>query len=236
MTAREILLRCQDAARTFGRGPAAVVAVHGATCQVRTGDRIAITGPSGSGKSTLLHLMAALEVPTSGQVSWPGLTDGLLTRQVGVVFQGPSLIPALDMAENAALPLVLAGVPEVRAHSRALESLALVGAAGLASKLPEEVSGGQAQRVAIARVLALRPRLVLADEPTGQLDQATGQHIIDVLLRAADEIGTALVVTTHDPTVAQRLDEQWSMHEGRLLPGPDPRERSVAATSQGDTP
>ncbi|MFF1688358.1 MULTISPECIES: ABC transporter ATP-binding protein [unclassified Streptomyces] len=218
----QVLVRCEDAARTYGSGPAAVVAVHGATFQVRAGDRIAITGPSGSGKSTLVHLMAALEEPTAGRVSRPGLSEGPASGQIGVVFQGPSLIPALDVAENTALPLVLTGVPEAEAERRAMVALDLVAAADLADKLPEELSGGQAQRVAIARVLALRPRLVLADEPTGQLDRATGQHIIGVLMSVADEIGAALVVTTHDPTVAQRLREQWEMHEGRLQPVPGP--------------
>jgi putative ABC transport system ATP-binding protein len=232
MTGREVLVSCADAARTYGRGPAAVVAVHGATCEVLTGDRIAITGPSGSGKSTLLHLMAGLEQPTSGKVDWPGLAEGPRAQRIGVVFQGPSLIPALDVAENAALPLVLSGLPEEQARHRALESLLLVGAGGLDAKLPEELSGGQAQRVAIARVLALRPRLILADEPTGQLDSTTGQHVIDVLLAAADGIGAALVVTTHDPTVAGRLGLQWAMHEGRLLPAPDRRERSAAQAHQ----
>ncbi|MEV8424553.1 ABC transporter ATP-binding protein [Streptomyces niveus] len=236
MTTPDVLVRCQNAARTFGRGSAAVVAVHGADCEVHAGDRIAITGPSGSGKSTLLHLMAALERPTTGTVSWPGLPDGPVAAQVGVVFQGPSLVPALDVAENAALPLVLAGVPENRARRRALESLALVAAADLATKLPEELSGGQAQRVAVARVLALAPRLVLADEPTGQLDRTTGQHIVDVLLDAADTIGAALVVTTHDPAVADRLAVRWAMHEGRLHAASDPPRRSQAAVSRGETP
>lgn len=235
MKPQEVLVDCQDAARTYGRALAAVVAVHGATCQVRAGDRIAITGPSGSGKSTLLHLMAALEQPTTGQVSWPGLAERPMAAQVGVVFQGPSLIPALDVAENTALPLVLAGVPDERARRRALDCLALVASDGLAGKLPEELSGGQAQRVAVARVLALRPRLILADEPTGQLDSATGRHIIDVLLAAADEIGAALVVTTHDPAVAQRLDQRWAMHEGRLHPPPEPHRRPAAAAPQGET-
>ncbi|MER5959891.1 ATP-binding cassette domain-containing protein [Streptomyces longhuiensis] len=236
VVAGEVLVRCEDAARTYGSGPTAVVAVHGATCQVRSGDRIAITGPSGSGKSTLVHLMAALEEPTAGRVSRPGLTEGRMTGQVGVVFQGPSLIPALDVAENTALPLVLAKIPGAEAEIRAMDALALVAAADLARKLPEELSGGQAQRVAIARVLALRPRLVLADEPTGQLDRATGQHIIDVLISVADEIGAALVVTTHDPTVAQRLTEQWEMHEGRLQPVPAPSPRTGATAHRKDTP
>jgi putative ABC transport system ATP-binding protein len=238
MTTGEVLLRCEEAARTYGRGPTAVVAVHGASCEVRAGDKIAVTGPSGSGKSTLLHLMAGLELPTAGRVGWPGLGQGPLAGKVGVVFQGPSLVPALDVAENAALPLVLAGTPEDLARERALDALDLVGAADLVNKLPEELSGGQAQRVAVARVVALGPRLVLADEPTGQLDRATGRHIIDVLLGAADEIGAALVVTTHDPTVAERLDERWAMHEGRLVPAGsvDPAVPSAdAAHARGGT-
>lgn len=218
----EVLVRCRGAARTYGAGAAAVVAVHGATCEVRGGDRIAITGPSGSGKSTLLHLMAALEDPTAGHVAWPGLTRGPVPDEVGVVFQGPSLIPALNVVENAALPLVLAGHAQEASRRRALDCLALVTAADLAERLPEELSGGQAQRVAVARVLAAGPRLILADEPTGQLDRATGRHVVDVLLAAADALGAGLVVTTHDPTVAARLTERWTMHDGRLRTGTDP--------------
>ncbi|MFJ7244316.1 ABC transporter ATP-binding protein [Kitasatospora sp. NPDC098652] len=201
--------------------------MHGTSCRVHAGDRIAITGPSGSGKSTLLHLMAGLEQPTRGRVTWPHLPGGAsdLAREIGVVFQGPSLIPALDVAENTQLPLDLAGLPQAQARARAEAALARVGVTDLARKLPEELSGGQAQRVAIARVLALRPSLILADEPTGQLDQATGQHVIDVLLAAAHDTGAALVVTTHDEAVAARLPIRWRMHDGRLLdtdPPPTP--------------
>ncbi|MFE6847627.1 ATP-binding cassette domain-containing protein [Streptomyces sp. NPDC057686] len=236
MTSPDVLVRCQGAARTYGAGAAAVVAVHGATCEVRTGDRIAVTGPSGSGKSTLLHLMAALEEPTTGRVTWPGLVRGPVPVQVGVVFQGPSLIPALDVVENTALPLVLAGHPQESARRRALDALALVAATGLADKLPEELSGGQAQRVAVARVLAAAPRLILADEPTGQLDRTTGRHVVDVLLATADALGAALVVTTHDPTVARRLTEQWSMHDGRLRTGPNPPRDAPMDASEGTRP
>ncbi|MGG8406471.1 ABC transporter ATP-binding protein [Streptomyces sp. 12297] len=231
-----VLVRCQGAARTYGAGAAAVVAVHGATCEVRTGDRIAITGPSGSGKSTLLHLLAALEQPTTGQVTWPGLARGPVPDQVGVVFQGPSLIPALNVVENTALPLVLAGHREESARRRALDALALVVATGLADKLPEELSGGQAQRVAVARVLAAAPRLILADEPTGQLDRATGRHVVDVLLATADTLGAALVITTHDPTVARRLTQQWSMHDGRLRTSTHPPPDEPTAASEGTKP
>ncbi|MFF3559569.1 ABC transporter ATP-binding protein [Streptomyces sp. NPDC002574] len=225
----DVLVRCRDAALTFGRGPTAVVAVHGASCEVRAGDRIAVTGPSGSGKSTVLHLMAGLERVTQGEVTWPALT-GRVASHIGVVFQGPSLIPALNVAENTALPLVLAGVPESQATQQALAALGHVDAADLRHKVPDELSGGQSQRVAVARVLAMRPRLVLADEPTGQLDRATGQHVMDVLLAAVDDLGAALLVTTHDPSIARRLDQQWSMSDGRLTPAPRSTPRATGPT------
>lgn len=215
---QEPLVVAREASRVFGTGPAAVVAVHGTNCVVEDGARIAIAGPSGSGKSTLLHLLAGLEQPTAGTLTWPALAESGSERafQIGVVFQSPSLIPALDVAENVALPLVLAGVSEGESRLWAGEALQMVGVSDLASKLPEELSGGQAQRVVVARVLAQRPRLVLADEPTGQLDRVTGQHLIDVLLSTADHIGAALVVSTHDRTVADRMDTHWLMHDGRL--------------------
>jgi ABC-type lipoprotein export system ATPase subunit len=213
----EPLVACDEVARTFGTGPAAVVAVHGTSCSVHSGARIAIAGPSGSGKSTLLHLLAGLELPTHGSVYWPGLGEGeQRARDIGVVFQSPSLIPALDVGENTALPLVIAGVEEPVRSERVAEALALVGVEALAAKLPDEISGGQAQRVAVARVLAQRPRLLLADEPTGQLDHAAGQRLMDALLAATDHLEAALVVTTHDSAVLDRLETRWRMHEGRL--------------------
>ncbi len=213
------VVACDHVARTFGRGERAVVAVHGTTCDVLPGSRTAIVGPSGSGKSTLLHIMSGLEQPTAGAASWPALAPGseARARQIGVVFQSPSLVPALTVAENAALPLVLTGTPEAETQERVRHALELVDLGKLADQLPEELSGGQAQRVAVARVLAQRPQLILADEPTGQLDRASGRHLIDVLLATADQIGAALVVTSHDLDVADRLDLRWTMHEGRLL-------------------
>jgi ABC-type lipoprotein export system ATPase subunit len=213
------LIRCNDASRTFGHGDQAVVAVHGCTCEVEPGARIAITGSSGSGKSTLLHLMAGLEVPTGGAVEWPELGDSAVgrARDIAVVFQGPSLLPALTVAENVALAAVLTGTDESEADQRADVAMQTVGVGALAGQLADTLSGGQAQRVAIARALALRPRLVLADEPTGQLDAETGGHVLDVLLAAVDETGAALVVTTHDPAVSARLGEHWQMNDGRLV-------------------
>ncbi|MCY7340998.1 MAG: ATP-binding cassette domain-containing protein, partial [Pseudonocardia sp.] len=130
----ELLVECVAAARTYGRGPAAVVAVHGAHCAVRRGDRIALTGSSGSGKSTLLHLLSGLENPTAGLVSWPAWPGSPVGRPgvVGVVFQGPSLLPALDVTENVALPLLLAGVPDAAAPQQAASALARLGIGGRA--------------------------------------------------------------------------------------------------------
>jgi ABC-type lipoprotein export system ATPase subunit len=213
----DALAICDEVSRVFGSGPGAVVAVHGTSCIIESDARVAIIGSSGSGKSTLLHLIAGLEQPTAGSVTWPGLPPAPdRAFQIGVVFQSPSLVPALTVAENTALPLVLAGTPDGESQTQATEALAAVGLDDLAGKLPEDLSGGQGQRVAVARVLAQRPRLVLADEPTGQVDRATGQHLIDVLLTTATRIGAALIVSTHDPAVADRLDTPWYMYEGRL--------------------
>lgn len=214
----EPLIRLCGVARTFGQGPAAVVAVHGVSCEVGQGQRIVLTGSSGSGKSTLLHLMAGLDQQTSGTITWPGLGDKARLRPgpVAVVFQGPSLLAPLDVTENVALPLLLAGAKATDARRAAHDALELLGLGDLAGRLPEELSGGQAQRVAVARALAGRPRLLLADEPTGQLDHANGTIVVDVLLHAATEAGAALVLTTHDASVARRLPEQWHMADGTL--------------------
>jgi ABC-type lipoprotein export system ATPase subunit len=222
------LVSCRDVSRTYGSGPNAVVAVHGASCEIWPGDRIAVVGSSGSGKSTLLHLLAGLEPVITGSVTWPAQpaevsftpSAGPSTTppggSVGVVFQGPSLIPALDVTENVALPLVLAGTEERAAAARAVAALDLLGVGDLGAKLPEELSGGQAQRVAVARVLAARPRLILADEPTGQLDRASAAHVVHVLIAAADELGAALLISTHDPAIAGRMAQQWPMRSGRV--------------------
>jgi ABC-type lipoprotein export system ATPase subunit len=218
MSARRPLVRCDGVARTYGGGPTAIVALEPVDCEVGEGERIAVVGPSGSGKSTLLHLMAGLDQPTLGRVSWPaiGASEALRPGPVAVVFQGSSLLPPLTVAENVAMPLVLSGLRHADAHERAIAALRLVGLLDVRDKLPEEISGGQAQRAAVARALAGRPRLILADEPTGQLDGETGAHVVDVLLESADHAGAALVVATHDPLVADRLDVRWTMRNGHL--------------------
>ncbi len=216
----ETLVRCEDVARTYGSGQTATVALHGTTCTVPAGAQIAITGPSGSGKSTLLHLMAGLDEPTVGTVSWPaiGTRDALRPGPLAMVFQGPSLLPPLTVLENVALPLQLEGIRELDARAAAREALARLDLEQLSDKLPEELSGGQAQRVAVARVLAGSPRLILADEPTGQLDRRNADAVVDTLLRVSADHGAALVVATHDPLVAERFSARWSVADGRLSP------------------
>lgn len=218
MTPSEPLVTCQDLGRTFGRGDLAVVAVHGATCSIGTTDRIALVGPSGSGKSTLLHCLAGLDEPSSGTISWPLFGDDARHRRTAIrmVFQDPSLIPTLDALENVALALVLTGTPDDEARRRAHLALERLALDDLASKLPEELSGGQAQRVGVARALVSEPRLLMADEPTGQLDHDAAMLVIDSLLETATHTGCGLLVSTHDPDISSRLDRSWSMVDGRL--------------------
>ncbi len=218
MSPSDPLVACEGAGRTYGTGATATVALQATDCVVRTGDRVALVGPSGSGKSTLLHLMAGLDRPTVGRVSWPAIggPGALRPGPVAVIFQGPSLLPPLTVEENVALPLILGGMVDQEAHRAATITLDLLELLDLRDKLPEEISGGQAQRVAVARALAGEPTLILADEPTGQLDRTNGAAVVDVLLAAAEHAGAALVVATHDPTVAERLPEVWELHSGRM--------------------
>ena len=215
----DVLVRADGVGRRFGPTDQGVAAVSGASFSVRTGDRVVLIGPSGSGKSTLLHLMAGLDVPTAGTIEWPALGHRSLLRPglVAMAFQGPSLMPPLTVAENVALPLILAGCREDDARGQALEMIELFGLSEVGEKLPEELSGGQLQRAALARALVGRPRLVLADEPTGQQDQATAARVIELVLRRVRSIDAALVVATHDPAVAARIPIRWQMRDGDLV-------------------
>ena len=207
----------EDLARTFGTGPQAVVAVHDASGSIQADDRIALVGRSGSGKSTLLWLLAGLDAPTRGLISWPALGqpkgDPFL---VGTVFQAPSLVPTLTAAENVALPLVLHDMANRDARATALAALDLVGMTAVAGQLPDELSGGQAQRVAVARVLATRPPLILADEPTGRIDHDAAREVIEALRATADEVGAGLVVASHDPRVYEEFPQRWRISDGRV--------------------
>lgn len=213
------LVVLHGAARTFGSGSAARVALRETTCEIPAGARIALMGPSGSGKSTLLHLMAGLDKPTVGSVEWPGIGSlaELRPGPVALVFQGPSLLGDLSILENVALPLAFGGTRDRDAKNAAMRALEHLEVADLADKLPEEISGGQAQRVAICRALAGKPRLILADEPTGQLDRQIGDQVVATLIAAADHAGAGLVVSTHDPSIAARFPTRWQLADGQLL-------------------
>jgi ABC-type lipoprotein export system ATPase subunit len=214
----DVLVRAAGLCRQFGYGPGAVVAVACASFEVRQGDRIALTGPSGSGKTSLLHLIAALDQPSGGVIEWPALgrPEDLRPGPVAIAFQGPSLLPPLTVAENVALPVLLAGGTEADATDAAGRLIERLGLSDVAAKLPEEISGGQAQRAGMARALMGEPRLILADEPTGQLDRSSALELIDVLLQQAEATEAAVVVATHDAAVAQRLPRRWTMTE-RIL-------------------
>ena len=214
----DIVVRAKGLRRQFGNGQGTVVAIDEATFEIRRGDRIALTGPSGSGKTSLLHLIAALDQPSGGVIEWPALGEAkdLRPGPVAIAFQGPSLLPPLTVAENVALPVLLAGGTEAEAATAAAALIERLGLSDVASKLPEEISGGQAQRAGVARALMGEPQLILADEPTGQLDRSSAAKLVDVLLQQAEATAAALVVATHDVEIAERLPLRWSM-TGRIV-------------------
>jgi putative ABC transport system ATP-binding protein len=194
------------------------------TLQIAAGDHLAIRGPSGCGKSTLLHMLGCVETPTSGTLLFRGddvtkLSDRqrslLRLRQIGFVFQRFFLLPMLTAAENIELPQSESGVPKAEQRKRTRELLEYVGLAARADHRPSELSGGEMQRVAIARALANRPGLLLADEPTGELDRTTGEQIAALLDRVNAD-GTALVIVTHDPALAERCTRVLTMRDGRI--------------------
>ncbi len=214
----EPFVSLSGAGRTYLQRPTPVAALKAATCRILPGDRIAVIGPSGSGKSTLLHLMGGIDTPTEGSVTWPalGAIEQLRPGHVAYVFQSQSLIEALTVVENIGMPLLLSGVGAADAEARSRAMLAGLGLESIGERLPEELSGGQAQRVAVARALVMRPRLILADEPTGQLDHPTAQRLFDVLLGSLSGLDTALIVATHDTAIARRMARVWRITHGEL--------------------
>jgi putative ABC transport system ATP-binding protein len=201
-----------------------VAAVSDISLRIDAGEHLAIRGPSGCGKSTLLHMLGCVETPSSGTLRFGGrdvtaLSDRerslLRLREIGFVFQRFFLLPMLTAAENVELPMAEAGVPRQARRQRAHALLDYVGLAARADHRPAQLSGGEMQRVAIARALANRPRLLLADEPTGELDVATG-HQIAALLDRVNADGTAIVIVTHDASLAERCRRELSMRDGRI--------------------
>jgi putative ABC transport system ATP-binding protein len=208
---------------SLGRGAARVHILKDVSLHISAGEAVGLVGPSGSGKSTLLMVMAGLEMPDAGTVLVAGemLTkldeDGLARfrgRNVGIVFQSFHLIPTMTALENVAVPLELAGA--ANAQSRASEELASVGLAERFSHYPSQLSGGEQQRVALARALAPNPSILVADEPTGNLDEDTGKQIVELLFKGHEERGTTLVLVTHDPSLAGRCSRVLHMHSGRV--------------------
>ena len=208
---------------SLGRGAARVHILRDIGLHIGSGEAVALLGPSGSGKSTLLMVMTGLERPDSGSVIVAGADlrkldeDGLARfrgTHVGIVFQAFHLIPTMTALENVAVPLELAGARD--ALNRAARELAAVGLAERLNHYPAELSGGEQQRVALARALAPNPAIIVADEPTGNLDEATGREIIELLFRGQRERGTTLVLVTHDSELAVRCDRVLHMHSGRL--------------------
>ena len=214
----------RDVRRDYPLGDEPVHAVRGVSLEIADGEYVAVVGPSGCGKSTLLNLVGAIDRPTAGQVEIAGrdvsrLRDAEATRfrllHVGFVFQRFYLLPALSALENVLLPMAEAGVPRAERRERAAGLLAYVGLAARARHRPSQLSGGEQQRVAIARALANRPRLLLADEPTGELDAATGAEVIALLGRLNAE-GTTVVVVTHDDELAAAARRVVRMRDGRI--------------------
>lgn len=219
----EAVIELRDVSLTLGEGASSVHVLKGVSLDVAAGEATGIVGPSGSGKSTLLMVLAGLERVDAGTVKIAGeLLNGrsedqiaaFRGRNIGIVFQSFHLIPNMTALENVAVPLELAGKRD--AFAIAERELAAVGLADRVTHYPGELSGGEQQRVAIARALAPEPRILIADEPTGNLDQATGRQIADLLFAKAAERAMTLVLVTHDPALAARCDRQVAMRSGRI--------------------
>src|ERR1700681_141718 len=208
----------RNVSRTYRTGGETIVAVRDASCEIGRAARIAVVGASGSGKSTLLQLLGGIEMPSAGELVWPALgpRDGLRPSHIAFVFQNQNLLAPLTALENVELPLVLQGASVADARAIAADTLDRFELGELRDKLPEDLSGGQAQRIAFARALAARPELILADEPTGQLDTATADRFLTTALATLDAAGIALVVATHDDRVAERMLDRWHMEHGEL--------------------
>jgi len=236
MTATAPLLSLRGVTKVFGSGDAAFVALRGVDLDIHAGEFVAILGASGSGKSTCMNILGCLDAPTAGQYLIEGtpveaLPDDVLARLrnelFGFVFQGFNLLPRTSARENVELPLVYAGMPARERAARACESLAAVGLVGRERATPNQLSGGQQQRVAIARALVGRPLIVLADEPTGNLDSRTGAEILELLVRLNREHGLTIIMVTHDREIAARAPRHVVFRDGAIVTD-ETRERTAA--------
>jgi putative ABC transport system ATP-binding protein len=222
---KPVILSLENVTKTYDSGAAAVQALRGISLQIRAGDFVAIRGSSGSGKSTLMNLLGCLDRPTTGTYCLDGQDVARLSKtelarlrneKLGFVFQGFNLLKRQTAAENVALPLVYAGLSSAQCRTKAFEMLELVGLEDRARHLPNQLSGGQQQRVAIARALINHPQILLADEPTGNLDTATGDEILELFERLNRDRGQTIVLVTHDPAVADRASRQVTVRDGLI--------------------
>ncbi len=204
--------------KAYPSGDRRIDVLRGVDLRVTAGESVSIRGESGSGKSTLLNLLSGLDTPDSGEILWEGEVPAAVRRArfLGMVFQAFYLIPELDALGNVLMAGRMLGRPDAARRTRARELLSRVGLAERSTHLPAQLSGGERQRVAVARALMNSPRLLLADEPTGNLDEHTGEAVIDLLLGLCRETGTALVLVTHNPAHAARTDRALRMHDGLL--------------------
>jgi putative ABC transport system ATP-binding protein len=219
------VIEVHDVTRTYGSGPAATAALRGVTLNVAEGQLVALRGRSGSGKTTLLNIIGGLDAPDSGTVCVDGQDVTAMTERqrvrlrrqtVAYIFQSFGLLPVLSAAENVGVPLRIAGTAPAEREDRVARMLALVGLDGHSRHRPGEMSGGQQQRVAIARALATRPRLLLADEPTGQLDAQTGKQIMRLIRSVVRSEGVTALLATHDPTLIEIADSVLHLADGTI--------------------
>jgi len=223
---KETVIQVENLVKTYQLGKVSIPALRGISFDVAKGEFLVVMGPSGSGKTTLLNLIGAIDKPTSGKISIDDrdittLGEGELTKlrrhKIGFIFQFYNLIPALTALENVELPMLTAGVSRKDASKRASQLLETVGLAERVAHLPDELSGGEQQRVAIARALANKPRVILADEPTGDLDTKTGIEVVQILYDTSKKENATVIVVTHDPAITEKADRILRMRDGNII-------------------
>ena len=223
---KETVIQVENLVKAYQLGKVLIPALRGISFDVAKGEFLVVMGPSGSGKTTLLNLLGAIDKPGSGRIFIDGkdittLGEGELTKlrrhEIGFIFQFYNLIPSLTAIENVELPMLTAGVSRKDASKRAFQLLETVGLAERVDHLPDELSGGEQQRVAIARALANKPSVILADEPTGDLDTKTGMEVVQILHDTSKKENATVIVVTHDPMISEKADRILSMRDGQII-------------------